>query len=87
MNFAEGRIALILEGGYSLDAIAKSMHACVEVLLDDKPLTGPSEAYPFESTWRVIQAVITFRTDNSWDFFTFYLGAGCYLFLLCQLFL
>ncbi|MED6119857.1 Histone deacetylase 5 [Stylosanthes scabra] len=57
MNFAEGRIALILEGGYNLDSIAKSMHACVEVLLEDEPIVGSSEAYPFESTWRVIQAV------------------------------
>ncbi|KAK7330295.1 hypothetical protein VNO77_24485 [Canavalia gladiata] len=57
MNFAEGRIVLILEGGYNLDSIAKSMHACLEVLLEDKPVIGSSEAYPFESTWRVIQAV------------------------------
>ncbi|KAJ1421823.1 Ureohydrolase domain superfamily [Sesbania bispinosa] len=57
MNFAEGKIALILEGGYNLDSIAKSMHACIEVLLEDKALIGSSEAYPFESTWRVIQAV------------------------------
>ncbi|RYR31769.1 hypothetical protein Ahy_B01g056669 isoform C [Arachis hypogaea] len=57
MNFAEGRIALILEGGYNLDSIAKSTHACVEVLLEDEPIVGSSEAYPFESTWRVIQAV------------------------------
>ncbi|KAK7265858.1 hypothetical protein RJT34_33482 [Clitoria ternatea] len=57
MNFAEGRIVLILEGGYNLDSIAKSTHACLEVLLEDKPVVGSSEAYPFESTWRVIQAV------------------------------
>ncbi|KAI4343955.1 hypothetical protein L6164_011241 [Bauhinia variegata] len=57
MNFAQGRIVLVLEGGYNLDSIAKSMLACVEVLLGDKPVTGCSEAYPFESTWRVIQAV------------------------------
>lgn len=63
MNFAEGRIVLVLEGGYNLDSIAKSMHACVEVLLEDKPLMGSSEAFPFESTWRVIQAVIRCGTD------------------------
>lgn len=58
MNFADGRIALVLEGGYNLEAIAESMHGCLEVLLEDKPLAGSSEDYPFESTWRVIQAVI-----------------------------
>ncbi|XP_045789101.1 histone deacetylase 5-like [Trifolium pratense] len=57
MDLAEGRVVLVLEGGYNLDSIAKSMHACLEVLLEDKPLVGSSEAYPFESTWRVIQAV------------------------------
>ncbi|CAJ1944185.1 unnamed protein product [Sphenostylis stenocarpa] len=58
MNFAEGRIVLILEGGYNLDSIAKSMRACLEVLLEGKPVTGSlEEAYPFESTWNVIQAV------------------------------
>ncbi|KAH1201479.1 Histone deacetylase 5 [Glycine max] len=57
MNFAEGRIVLILEGGYNLDSISKSMHACLEVLLADQPVIGSAEAYPFESTWRVIQAV------------------------------
>jgi histone deacetylase 6 len=59
MDLAEGRIVLVLEGGYNLDSIAKSMHACLEVLLEDKPLVGSSEAHPLESTWRVIQAVIT----------------------------
>lgn len=57
MEFAQGKIVMALEGGYNLDSIANSVLACVEVLLDDKPITGSSEAYPFESTWRVIQAV------------------------------
>ncbi|KAK7347341.1 hypothetical protein VNO80_21871 [Phaseolus coccineus] len=57
MNFAEGRIVLILEGGYNLDSIARSMHACLEVLLKDKPVIRSLEAYPFQSTWNVIQAV------------------------------
>ncbi|XP_050376901.1 histone deacetylase 5 [Argentina anserina] len=57
MNFANGKIVLALEGGYNFESIAKSMLACVEVLLEDKPILGSSEAYPFESTWSVIQAV------------------------------
>lgn len=57
MNFAAGKIVLALEGGYNFESIAKSMLACVEVLLEDKPILGSSVAYPFESTWRVIQAV------------------------------
>lgn len=64
LHLAEGRIVLVLEGGYNLDSIAKSMHACLEVLLEDKPLIGSSEAYPFESTWRVIQAVLPHDTDS-----------------------
>ncbi|KAG2679454.1 hypothetical protein I3760_11G050900 [Carya illinoinensis] len=57
MSFAQGKIVLALEGGYNLDSIANSALACVEVLLEDKPIAGSTEAYPFESTWRVIQAV------------------------------
>lgn len=57
MNFANGKIVLALEGGYNLDSIAKSMLACVEVLLEDNPTLESPKAYPFESTRRVIQAV------------------------------
>lgn len=57
MEFAHGKIVMALEGGYNLDSIAKSSLACVQVLLGDKQIHGSSEAYPFESTWRVIQAV------------------------------
>jgi histone deacetylase 4/5 len=57
MKFAQGKIVLALEGGYNLDSIANSALACMEVLLEDMPIKGSSEAHPFESTWRVIQAV------------------------------
>uniref|UniRef100_A0A1J3EAF5 histone deacetylase n=1 Tax=Noccaea caerulescens TaxID=107243 RepID=A0A1J3EAF5_NOCCA len=57
MVFAKGKIVMALEGGYNLDSIAKSSLACVQTLLEDKPIQGSSEAYPFESSWRVIQAV------------------------------
>ncbi|EEF47766.1 histone deacetylase 5 [Ricinus communis] len=57
MDFANGKIVLALEGGYNLESIANSFFACMEVLLESKPIAGSSEAYPFESTWRVIQAV------------------------------
>ncbi|KAJ9677580.1 hypothetical protein PVL29_022522 [Vitis rotundifolia] len=57
IEFAEGKIIMALEGGYNLVSLANSVLACVEVLLEDKPIAGSSEAYPFESTWRVIQAV------------------------------
>lgn len=59
MEFAQGKIVMALEGGYNLDSIANSVLACVEVLVEEKPLSGSSEAYPFESTWRVIQTVST----------------------------
>lgn len=38
---AGGRLALFLEGGYDLDALAASVHACIEVLA-----TGRREAFP-----------------------------------------
>ncbi|KAL2935418.1 Histone deacetylase 5 [Bienertia sinuspersici] len=57
MDFAQGKVLLALEGGYNLQSLANSAHACVQVLLEEKPITGSSEAYPFESTWRVIESV------------------------------
>lgn len=57
MDFAQGKVVLALEGGYNLESIADSALACMKVLLENKMITGSSEAYPFESTWRVIKAV------------------------------
>ncbi|XP_059303703.1 histone deacetylase 5 isoform X1 [Lycium ferocissimum] len=57
LEFAGGKIVMALEGGYNLESIANSVQACIEVLLQQKPIVGSSEAYPFESTWRVIHAV------------------------------
>lgn len=57
MEFAGGKIVMALEGGYNLNSLANSAQACVEVLLQHKPITGSVESYPLESTWRVIQAV------------------------------
>ncbi|KAJ6766609.1 HISTONE DEACETYLASE [Salix purpurea] len=57
MDFAQGKIMLAFEGGYNLNSIANSFLACMEVLLEDKPISGSVEAYPFESTWRVIKEV------------------------------
>lgn len=57
IEFAQGKIVLALEGGYNLQSVADSAHACVQVLLEGKPIAGSSVAYPFESTWRVIENV------------------------------
>lgn len=57
MEFAGGKIVMALEGGYNLNSLANSALACVQVLLDHKPIAGFLEADPFESTWRVIKAV------------------------------
>ncbi|XP_010036766.2 histone deacetylase 5 isoform X1 [Eucalyptus grandis] len=57
VDFARGKIVLALEGGYNLASISNSALACMEVLLDDKTVASSTKAYPFESTWRVIQAV------------------------------
>ncbi|KAJ0832077.1 putative histone deacetylase [Helianthus annuus] len=57
MKFSGGKIVMALEGGYNLNSYANSVVACIEVLLDDKPIAESVEGYPFESTWRVIKAV------------------------------
>ncbi|KAI3875151.1 hypothetical protein MKX03_021645, partial [Papaver bracteatum] len=59
MQFARGRIMMALEGGYNLESLSNSVLACVEALLENKPIIGSSkaEASPLESAWRVIEAV------------------------------
>ncbi|KAF8664173.1 hypothetical protein HU200_054921 [Digitaria exilis] len=57
LRFAKGRIVMALEGGYNLSSIANSVFACAKVLLGDKFTFSSQEMQPFESTWRVIQAV------------------------------
>ncbi|KAL8170675.1 hypothetical protein V2J09_022479 [Rumex salicifolius] len=57
MDFAHGKIVLALEGGYNLQSLANSALACVEVLLEGKPISGSAEEYAFDSTWRTIEAV------------------------------
>jgi acetoin utilization deacetylase AcuC-like enzyme len=41
-NVAGGRLALLLEGGYDLNALAKSVRGCVEVLAGSTPPPGPA---------------------------------------------
>ncbi|GJZ31221.1 histone deacetylase 5 [Tanacetum coccineum] len=57
MESSKGKIVMALEGGYNLDSLAKSVLACIEVLLEDNPIAESYEVYPFESTWRVIKDV------------------------------
>lgn len=57
MEFSNGKIIMALEGWYNLNSLANSVLACVEVLLEGKPIAESLEVYPFESTWRVIKAV------------------------------
>jgi len=45
---------LIVGGGCNLDYIAKSMHACLEVLLTGKAVAKSLKTHPFQSTWDVI---------------------------------
>ncbi|KAI3463920.1 hypothetical protein Pfo_020583 [Paulownia fortunei] len=57
MDFARGKIVMALEGGYNPVSLANSAQACIEVLLQDKPLIRSMEDLPLESTWLLIQAV------------------------------
>ncbi|GFP91735.1 histone deacetylase 5 [Phtheirospermum japonicum] len=58
MGFAKGKIVMALEGGYNPSQLANSVQACIEVLLEEKPLIRSLEDRPLESTWCVIQAVV-----------------------------
>ncbi|KAJ3697970.1 hypothetical protein LUZ61_001675 [Rhynchospora tenuis] len=56
-RFAQGKLVLLLEGGYNLSSIANSVLACAHVLLGDECYSRKLDTKPFESTWRVIQLV------------------------------
>jgi len=59
MKFAEGKIVLILEGGYNPGANAASVEACIEALLaaekvnETFDLPPPSDA-AIDVTWQVL---------------------------------
>lgn len=56
-GLASGRVVLALEGGYDLDAIARSAAACLRVLLGEAP--PPDEAAePAGAAVRVLEAVL-----------------------------
>ncbi len=58
-GLAKGRIVLCLEGGYDLDGLAQSVHACVEVLsgVRSEPLTAgktrPDTAESLDESWKL----------------------------------
>ncbi|XP_047329871.1 histone deacetylase 5 isoform X2 [Impatiens glandulifera] len=57
MEFADGKIVMALEGGYNFNSLAKSVKACVEVLLEDNHRVELLEDNPYDSTWEVIKQV------------------------------
>ncbi|XP_078155090.1 histone deacetylase 5 [Carex rostrata] len=68
-RFAQGKIVLLLEGGYNLNSIANSVLACARALLGDECSSGKLDTKPFESTWRVIQLVRN-ELKNYWPVFS-----------------
>ena len=56
-SLAGGRLALALEGGYNLDAIARSAAACLRVLLGE-PAGEPESGEPTPAATRVLDAVL-----------------------------
>ena len=45
-SMCEGKLVLLLEGGYSLEGLSQSVHACVEVL------AGRGDTFPTGETTR-----------------------------------
>lgn len=57
-GLASGNLAVVLEGGYTLEATAKSALAVTKVLLGEAPLPLPAEFKPTSATISVVQDVI-----------------------------
>ncbi|KAJ3673101.1 hypothetical protein LUZ60_006475 [Juncus effusus] len=59
-KFANGKIVMVLEGGYNLKSIANSVLACAQVLLGDEVSKSDgnlNDVKPFETTWQIIKNV------------------------------
>ena len=56
-KLADGKLVLALEGGYNLDAIARSAEACLRVLLDEDPVGRESGGEPSILAARVLDSV------------------------------
>jgi acetoin utilization deacetylase AcuC-like enzyme len=59
---AKGRLVLLLEGGYDLDGLAQSVHACVEVLAGARSESFPDgargdTAEALEDSWRALRGL------------------------------
>jgi histone deacetylase 6 len=62
-TLAGGRIVLALEGGYDLEAIARSAAACLRVLLGEAPnAADPGESSPIAT--RILEAVLRSRDEG-----------------------
>ncbi|MQL98802.1 hypothetical protein Taro_031514 [Colocasia esculenta] len=57
MISVQGKIMMALEGGYNLNSLSKSVLACVQVLLEEDPITNSVKEQPYKSTWHVILKV------------------------------
>jgi acetoin utilization deacetylase AcuC-like enzyme len=53
---AGGRLVLALEGGYDLQGLADSVHACVEVLAGASPGPAPAASVRGEAVLRTLLA-------------------------------
>jgi len=60
-KLADGRLVLALEGGYNLDAIARSAEACLRVLLGEDPVGQESWGEPSLLAARVLDSVLSIQ--------------------------
>lgn len=75
MDIGRGKVVLALEGGDNHVSLANSAQACVEVLLQDRPIIRSSKDLPLKSTELVIQAVSSTSTPISVSFASWLLCA------------
>ncbi|KAL8547159.1 hypothetical protein ACS0TY_006760 [Phlomoides rotata] len=68
MGFGRGKIVMALEGGHNLTSVANATQACIEMLLDYKPLIRSLEDLPLKPTWTMIKTVdAKIRQDEPLD--------------------
>jgi acetoin utilization deacetylase AcuC-like enzyme len=59
-DLCQGRVAMVLEGGYAAAALREGTRAALEGLLSSEtpPLPAPIDATPGSNLWRAVEQVV-----------------------------
>ncbi len=74
MNIADGKVVLVLEGGYDLPSLCDSSEACLNVLMNKQLPSFPNatlDAMPNQAAIETLQNIIDIQSKSSDCHFSF----------------